>query len=386
MSLYYWYWSPGGHFTTSPIYVVTTDATGKFEFDDLILGVFYTVVAARPDGETGASNFRSFMTPFVFAIMLPLPPAQLLPRDVVAVLSWGIYTDNETQFSLAAIPTDLGLAIMANTSNQSCAFTSTDGGTHHSVVEGTAHRQYRVEHEEGCLAATLVADKPINTTIEEGIDPHDHPAKVTIQSYGIVAMVVHVGDPVDITLGAYNKRDWHTIEGTTSTIIDVFTYSPDDGGHVLAYQIFKPANCNATTTDDADECLFYADTDFDPRPDADYVWRTRGDQNDTRILRMACARAAPDSDGATLDLHPAQLYLSKTGRTDTAVVDAGGFHLSGTACNAKVAPETDPIANFAWPINVDGDSEYVSMLESIEVYSIGVEFGSDGTAPSWVGD
>ena len=51
-----------------------------------------------------------------------------------------------------------------------------------------------------------------------------------------------------------------------------------------------------------------------------------------------------------------------------------------------MAPETDPIANFAWPINVDGDSEYASMLKSIEVYSIGVEFGSDGTAPSWLGD
>ena len=101
---------------------------------------------------------------------------------------------------------------------------------------------------------------------------------------------------------------------------------------------------------------------------------------------MACARAAPDSVGATLDIHPAQLYLSKTGRTDTAVVAAGGFHLGGTACNAKVAPETDPIANFAWPINVDGDTGYMSMLGSVAAYSIGLEFGSDGTAPSWLED
>ena len=85
------------------------------------------------------------------------------------------------------------------------------------------------------------------------------------------------------------------------------------------------------------------------------------------------------ADGAPrVDLHPAQLYLPASASwEDLADHDPGELylpdvHLFGADCSAEASPRTDPVANWAWPINVDRDLPYADFLASFEAYKVGV--------------
>ena len=48
------------------------------------------------------------------------------------------------------------------------------------------------------------------------------------------------------------------------------------------------------------------------------------------------------------------------------------FKVVGADCSAEASPRTDPVANWAWPINVDRDLPYADFLASFEAYKVGV--------------
>ena len=148
-----------------------------------------------------------------------------------------------------------------------------------------------------------------------------------------------------------------------------------------AYQVHKPANCAANTTATADACVYYADVAalVDDGDATDYVWKDAANRVHGEFLRFACARAEPGADGAPrVDLHPAQLYLPASASwEDLADHDPGELyhpdvHLFGADCSAEASPQTDPVANWAWPINVDRDLPYADFLASFEAYKVGV--------------
>lgn len=89
-------------------------------------------------------------------------------------------------------------------------------------------------------------------------------------------------------------------------------------------------------------------------------------------------RAAAASSWAQPFSYPAQLYLPASASwEDLADHDPGELylpdvHLFGADCSAEASPRTDPVANWAWPINVDRDLPYADFLASFEAYKVGV--------------
>jgi hypothetical protein len=173
------------------------------------------------------------------------------------------------------------------------------------------------------------------------------------------------------------------IESTLLFIVDVFSAAPDGDAAATthAYQVHKPANCAANTTATADACVYYADVAalVDDGDATDYVWKDAANRVHGEFLRFACARAEPGADGAPrVDLHPAQLYLPASASwEDLADHDPGELylpdvHLFGADCSAEASPRTDPVANWAWPINVDRDLPLADFLASFEAYKVGV--------------
>ena len=74
-----------GHFAfNGKLFESMTDEQGLFEFEEVLTGVYYTLVARLDDRE----NFRVTKTPTVADVVIPLPPAQT--NGLVALLSWGV--------------------------------------------------------------------------------------------------------------------------------------------------------------------------------------------------------------------------------------------------------------------------------------------------------
>ena len=71
-----------GHFSfDGKLFEAITDEEGLFEFEEVLTGVYYTLVARLDERE----NFRVTKTPTVADVVIPLPPSQT--NGLVALLS-----------------------------------------------------------------------------------------------------------------------------------------------------------------------------------------------------------------------------------------------------------------------------------------------------------
>ena len=98
-----------GHFSfAGKLFESKTDEQGLFEFEEVLTGVYYTLVARLDDRE----NFRVTKTPVVADVVIPLPPAK--KEGLVALLSWGVAGDD------GRVPSSLNLAAVVGDCAGSC--------------------------------------------------------------------------------------------------------------------------------------------------------------------------------------------------------------------------------------------------------------------------
>ena len=249
-----------GHFSfDGKLFEATTDEQGLFEFEEVLTGVYYTLVARLDERE----NFRVTKTPTVADVVIPLPPSQT--NGLVALLSWGVAGDD------GRVPSSLHLAAVVG----DCAGTCPE-----VTVESSKAAQYASALD----AASL-------------LQRHGF-ASLRIEGAGAVTLAVEM--PPD----SYGR-----LEATATLIVDVFV----DG--VKTNQFWRPPNCVAATVASGKNCSAYANASF-VETAAAYAWQGAANRARSKLLRVACGSLSTVAiDGGAprtvSSLNAAQLYLER---------------------------------------------------------------------------
>ena len=183
-----------------------TDEQGLFEFEEVLTGVYYTLVARVDERE----NFRVTKTPVVADVVIPLPPAK--KEGLVALLSWGVAGDD------GRVPSSLNLAAVVGDCAGSCP-------------EVTVESSKAAQFSSALDAASL------------------------LQRHGFASLRIEGAG--DVTLAVEMPPDsYGRLEATATLIVDVFV----DGA--TAHQFWRPPNCVATTVASGKNCSAYANASF----------------------------------------------------------------------------------------------------------------------------
>ena len=306
-----------GHFSfDGKLFESKTDEEGLFEFEEVLTGVYYTLVARFDERE----NFRVTKTPTVADVVIPLPPSQT--NGLVALLSWGVAGDD------GRVPSSLNLAAVVGDCAGSCP-------------EVTVESSKAAQYASALDAASL-------------LQRHGF-ASLRIEGAGAVTLAVEM--PPD----SYGR-----LEATATLVVDIFV----DGA--TTHQFWRPPNCVAATVASGKNCSAYANASFVDTAAA-YAWQGAANRARSKLLRVACGSLSSVAiDGGAprslSSLNAAQLYLERP----AALTD---IHVASCAAAPDYAYRYP-----AWPATLSADLERRQLDRLWRGMSRGVYLSDGGEA------
>ena len=222
-----------GHFSfDGKLFESKTDEEGLFEFEEVLAGVYYTLVARlderenfpRDEDSNGGGRRDS--------------SAALPEKGLVALLSWGVAGGD------GRVPSSLTLAAAVGDCAGSCP-------------EVTVESSKAAQYSSALGAASLLQRHGFASLKNRGRRRRDARRGMPPDSYG-------------------------RLEATATLIVDVFV----DGA--TAHQFWRPPNCVATTIDAGTNCSAYANASF-VETAAAYAWQGAANRARSKLLRVACS-------------------------------------------------------------------------------------------------